>query len=134
MKTALIPTLSLLLSACCYDPQPEVSPPVPPAAAPTLDPLQVAVEQEDLAKHQAGVDEARKFGWVGDLNVERQEIVAGPGFAALDFKVKEAIIFHAVIVIAKTKKTTNVHLDVLDPKTNKPLGTYDLARARLTME
>ncbi len=96
---------------------------------------------EDDAKREALIVGAQKSGWLGEVNWERQEAVVGPKFGTLEFKMKQAVAWNVVLVGLRrngAKKGTflgaNYDLDLLDPKTNKLVGTYSTLWGKLTLE
>lgn len=142
--------LALTLAGCCFDPSKpaakpvEVTAPAPAPKPPEPTPLEKALSEmtpEDDAKRVALVDESKSNGWIRTVDWDRREVVVGLGFGELDFKLKEAVAWNIVLVGLRkegAKKGTflgaNYDLDLLDPKTNKLVGSYSTLWGKLKLE
>lgn len=120
------------------------APVVMPKKAPEPTPLETALAAmtpEEDAKREALIEDAQKSGWLGEVDWQRHAVFVGPGFADLDFKMKEAVAWNVVLVAMRReglKKGSflgaNYDLKLLDQKTGKKLGTYSTLWGKLTME
>lgn len=115
--------------------------PRPPPKPTPLETSLAAMTPEEDAEREKLVVMAQKSGWLGEVNWALHRAVVGPGFKDLDFKMKEGVAWSVVLVGLRregAKKGTflgaNYNLELLDPKTNKRLGTYSTLWGKLTME
>lgn len=115
--------------------------PRPPPKPTPLEASLAAMTPEEDAEREKLVVMAQKSAWLGEVDWELHQAVVGPGFNGLDFKMKEAVAWSVVLVGLRregAKKGTflgaNYDLQLLDPKTNKRIGTYSTLWGKLTME
>lgn len=107
----------------------EASPTPPPVKAePTREEkLLAAMTPEDDAKREELIADGQKSGWLGAIDYDHHSVIVGPGFADLDFKMKEAVIWAVVLNGMRKTMKPQFDLSLVDPKTNKTVGTYTLS-------
>jgi hypothetical protein len=136
MRAALV--AALLCSGCCCDPSssPAPAPPVP-AAKPEPTPGEkalAAITPADDAKRAALLAEGVQNGWIGEIDYPHQRMVVGRNFGALDFKMKNAVVWAVVLDGMRKKGQPSFDLELRDPMTNKVIGNYSCLWWKLTLE
>lgn len=125
LRTLLL-LAAVLVIGCKKPPSP---PPPPPPPAPKAEPSQeeralAAITPEDDAKRETLIADGQKSGWLGAIDYSARTIAVGPGFGALDFKMKEAVIWAVVLNGMRKTMDPRFEMTLVDPKTNKTVGTY----------
>jgi hypothetical protein len=120
--------------------------PPPAVVAPTPTPTPVVREKTPgelaLAKitpaedteREALIASSQKSGLFGEIDYRRHEVFVGAQFYALDFKVKQAVIWSIVLTGMRKTNTPSFDLDLLDIKSGKKVGRYSCLWWKLEME
>jgi hypothetical protein len=118
VRIALLATLALP----ARDRKREALPPPSVVAQPTAEEkLLASMTPEDDAKREALIADGHKSSCVGAIDYEHGTVI-GPGFADLEFKMKEAVAWAVALGprSARLRTTLNPRFEVtlVDPKTN----------------